>query len=462
MRTKPQMSQKTSNSTKADPVRSSRSFTQQHSHPVLQLQQQLGNQAVQRLLDSKRIHAKLTIGQPDDKYEQEADRVADQVMRMPDPAIQRDINDLDEDELEQGKIQTKPLATTITPAIQRLCPGCEEELQLQPTEEIEKEEEDEEKKRLQAKEMPGQTLDVSHELEGTINSLRSGGQVISSSDRNFFEPRFAQDFNQVRIHTDTRAAYVARSINAKAFTTGKNILFGAGEYSPNTSEGKRLLAHELTHVVQQTGLSFYPNLTTSRSEKIQRAVDPISAVGLGLAVFALVHSLAPYGSKGLSWSRNIAKAVHKWPPGKKPAMKHWIKNWTTRLLDISCISGLSSAWGMWMLSWNWNGADIDQAHAYKLGSSSWAGGSTGSELKLSFELSDASDSYESGGKAAMMCYINGSPLDPSGAGDIDFAGRILIFADGSSKRVGNLRITRGDKSDFTITNWGQGWKIKKD
>jgi hypothetical protein len=251
MRTKTQMSQKTSNSTKADPVRSSRSFTHQHSHPVLQLHQQLGNQAVQRLLQSGHIQAKLTVGQPNDKYEQEADRVADQIMRMPDPAIQREIKDLDEDELEQGKIQAKPLATTITPIIQRLCQGREEALQRQPTKEIEKDEEDEEKKRLQAKEMPGQTPDVSHELEGTINSLRGGGQALSPSDRNFFEPRFAQDFSQVRIHYDPTAAKVARSINAKAFTTGKNILFGAGEYSPNTSEGKRLLAHELTHVLQQ-------------------------------------------------------------------------------------------------------------------------------------------------------------------------------------------------------------------
>jgi len=240
----------------------------------------------------------------------------------------------------------------------------------------------------------------------------------------------------------------------------RDVVFGAGQYAPESSTGQRLMAHELAHVVQQTGLSLYPNLSTSRSEKIQRAIDPISAVGLGLAVFEIIRSLVPYGSKGLSWKRNIAKVVHKWPPGKRSAIKHMVKNWTASILSIDCISGLSGAWGLWGLKWNWNGADIDQAHAYNQFSSSWAGGSTGSELNLSLELSDASASYEKGGKAAMMCYINGS-LDPTGAGDIDFAGRILIFADGSSKRVGNLRITRGDKSDFTIKHWEKGWKIVK-
>jgi len=245
---------KTQDSARANPISSKRTTTPQFSHPILQLQQQLGNQAVQRLLQSRHIQAKLTIGAPNDKYEQEADRVADQVMRMPNPTVQREINELDEDELEQKKIQAKPLAATITPIIQRRCSGCEEEvLQREPTDELEKDEEDDKKKPLQAKEMPGQTPAVSHELEGTINSLRGGGQALLPSERKFFEPRFDQDFSQVRVHTNAEADVLNRDLNARAFTTGSDIFFRSGEYRPGNTNGRELLAHELTHVVQQRG-----------------------------------------------------------------------------------------------------------------------------------------------------------------------------------------------------------------
>jgi len=199
---------------------------------------------------------------------------------------------------------------------------------------------------------------------------------------------------------------------------------------------------------------------TQAGEEVQRVIDPISAAGLGLAVFGAAAGLTPYGSGGLNWSRNIAKAVHNWEKGKEPKPKDWVKDHEADLLEVDCVSGLSSAWGFWDLRWNYNGADIDQAHVFKYRSSSWSGGTTGSALTLSFEMKDASASYEKGGKAAIMCYISGF-LDPTGAGDIDFEGRVLIFADGTARRVGDLRITRGSKSDFTISNHGAGWKIKK-
>ncbi len=69
--------------------------------------------------------------------------------------------------------------------------------------------------------------------------------------RNYFESRFGQDFGQVRIHTDQGATRSAQAASARAFTFGKNVVFGAGEYAPDTAEGKKLLAHELTHVIQQ-------------------------------------------------------------------------------------------------------------------------------------------------------------------------------------------------------------------
>jgi hypothetical protein len=76
---------------------------------------------------------------------------------------------------------------------------------------------------------------------------------LPESERHFFEPRFGADFSQVRVHADGQAAEAARAVNARAFTLGRDVVFGGGEYQPRSSEGSRLLAHELTHVVQQNG-----------------------------------------------------------------------------------------------------------------------------------------------------------------------------------------------------------------
>ncbi len=182
------------------------------------LQQTLGNQAVRRLINSGTLQAKLTIGQPNDKYEQEADRVADRVMSMPEP--------------KQSLVQ------------RQASPEEEEDVQRQPGEEVEDE-------TIQRKGATPQSQTVSPTIESRIQSFKGGGQPLSKSTREYFEPRFNQDFSRVRIHEGSQAAETAKSINAKAFTTGKDVVFGAGQYSPGTSTGKRLLAHELTHVVQQ-------------------------------------------------------------------------------------------------------------------------------------------------------------------------------------------------------------------
>ena len=93
---------------------------------------------------------------------------------------------------------------------------------------------------------------ISPNIGAGIKSLRGSGQPLPDSVRGYFEPRFGSDFSRVRIHTDSRAAISAQSLNAKAYTLGQNIVFGNGEYSPERTSGKNLLAHELTHVVQQT------------------------------------------------------------------------------------------------------------------------------------------------------------------------------------------------------------------
>jgi len=196
---------------------------------ILYLQRTIGNQAVQRLIKSGALQAKLKIGQPGDVYEQEANRVADEVMKMPEPEIQRQVDEEEEEEI----LQTKPLVDQITPLVQRQV------------------EEEEEEEMLQAKSREDATSEVTNDLESQINVIKGGGQPLAESERAFYEPRFGADFSGVRVHTNARAANVARSVNARAFTLGHNVVFGTGEYSPDALTGRQLLAHELTHVIQQ-------------------------------------------------------------------------------------------------------------------------------------------------------------------------------------------------------------------
>ncbi|PPL00688.1 protein of unknown function [Parapedobacter indicus] len=146
---------------------------------------------------------KLTVNLPGDKYEQEADAMADQVMRM---------------------------------IVQRKCKHCEEE-----------------EKRIQRKGTDSATPAVDEGFESYVASLHGRGAVLSQSERDFFEPRFGYDFSNVRIHTGGDAAQSADRINALAYTAGTHIVFNTGQYRPGSENGKRLLAHELTHVVQQGG-----------------------------------------------------------------------------------------------------------------------------------------------------------------------------------------------------------------
>lgn len=92
-------------------------------------------------------------------------------------------------------------------------------------------------------------------LKADISSLRGAGMPLPQETRDFFEPRFGQDFRQVRVHTGAAAAETASSINARAYTIGQDIVFGPQHYDPTSHAGRLLLAHELTHVVQQGSAS---------------------------------------------------------------------------------------------------------------------------------------------------------------------------------------------------------------
>ena len=217
----------------------------------------LGNIAISA--SAAGVQPKLTIGQPGDKYEQEADSVAEQVMNMPAP-VQRQENGEEDVQMkpeiqrqeapeEEEEMQMKPLASNITPLIQRQEQPEEEEMQMKP--EIQKQEAPEEEEEVQAKSNGG-VADMEG-LETQLGNSKGGGSPLSEEAQSFMEPRFGTDFSGVRVHTDSSAVQMNQSIQAQAFTHGQDIYFNSGKYSPDTNEGKSLLAHELTHVVQQRG-----------------------------------------------------------------------------------------------------------------------------------------------------------------------------------------------------------------
>lgn len=159
------------------------------------------------------VQPKLVVGEVDDPLEHEADRVADRVMRMPDPAL---------------------AVSAGTSRISRKCEACEEE-------------------QLQAKPAGGSLSGSASATRGLHNPLGATGQPLDAATRQFFEPRFCRSFADVRIHADAPAHSSARQLGAHAYTIGRDIAFAAGRYAPHTPEGRRLLAHELTHVAQQSG-----------------------------------------------------------------------------------------------------------------------------------------------------------------------------------------------------------------
>ncbi|MFH7243513.1 MAG: DUF4157 domain-containing protein [Spirulina sp.] len=180
------------------------------------------------------IQPKLTIGAPNDRYEQEADRVASQVVQhinaptigpaTPSQSLQRE--DLPDDD----ELQMKPL-------LQReVDPDDDDELQM--------------KSALSAGVMEG---DVSPDLESAIQHARGSGQALAPDLQAKMGQAMGADFSQVRVHTDSQSDQLNRSIQAKAFTTGQDIFFRQGAYQPGNQGGQELIAHELTHVVQQGG-----------------------------------------------------------------------------------------------------------------------------------------------------------------------------------------------------------------
>ena len=157
----------------------------------------VGNQNIQKAFKAGRVMAKLKISQPGDPHEREADRIAAQVV---------------------SSSASKP--SRVYNAVSRNYSG-------------------------------GQSRNGI--TASKIRSMSNGGTTFSKNVRSFYEKRMGADFSNVQIHRGPKAEKMATSINARAFTHGSNVYFNKGEYQPQSTSGKRLIAHELTHVVQQQG-----------------------------------------------------------------------------------------------------------------------------------------------------------------------------------------------------------------
>lgn len=231
-------------------------------------QRMLGNQALMRRADAAAptiVQTKMVVGPAQDVHEQEADSVAEKVVNnIAASQVQRDG--------DEPEIQTKPVEVNMIrraesegeeeelqemrdPAmVQRESEGEEEEIQEKRDpallqRESEGEEEEIQEKRDAAGGAQGGV--VGEDVESQIRSQRGGGSAIPDETRSAMESGFGADFSGVRVHQGGGADSLNRSLSAKAFTSGNDIFFRSGEYDPGSKQGQQLLAHELTHVVQQ-------------------------------------------------------------------------------------------------------------------------------------------------------------------------------------------------------------------
>lgn len=259
------------------------------------------------------VQPKLKVGQPGDKYEQEADRVADEVMRKGDSQpffgsanpVQTKSNTI---------LQEESLAQNITPLVQ--CQEEEEEA-VQPKQEslftiqkaeeeeaqprlldsvIQKQEEEEETQMQPIEEeeemLQTQPLEEEEELqtkaetsiakksvssEDRINGTKGDGNSLDTKTRTQMESSFGAHFGGVKIHTDNSAVQLNKELGAQAFTRGNDIYFNEGKYNPDSQNGKKLLAHELTHTVQQGGSPVQPyiqrEVTSTTSLSTEKAIE---------------------------------------------------------------------------------------------------------------------------------------------------------------------------------------------
>ncbi len=252
------------------------------------------------------IQFKLSVGAVDDPLEHEADVMADTVMRMP---------------------MSGSFSSTQNRFIQRRCNHCEEEendgiAQRKPLVSF-----------IQKKENGKSEGPVNDAVSSQINATKGNGSGMDDQTQSFMESRFGTGFQDVRIHAGGYASELSQQLNAQAFTVGNDVYFNQGKYAPNTSEGKHLLAHELTHTIQQSG----------KLNKILRKVDEASVTAEFNAWADANTKAKNKDSKDFPW--NVWDFIRpqildaSMDPFPKPKDKAGIEKWNDNFTKAEIIGG---------------------------------------------------------------------------------------------------------------------------
>lgn len=205
--------------------------------------------------NSPQIQPKLSVNEPGDKYEQEADRMAERVMRMP---------------MDDGN---PPMISGVMGGVQRKCAACEAGGSTCSSCAAK-----EEKLGIQRKSDTNHPIQVSDTLASRLNQRKVGGLPLSPALNEQMSTAFQKDFSGVRLHTDAEAVSMSDELNAQAFTYGQDIYFNAGKFQPETREGRGLLGHELTHTVQQGGAIRRQPIDTALTSQVDVDELPIAQV----------------------------------------------------------------------------------------------------------------------------------------------------------------------------------------
>jgi hypothetical protein len=217
--------------------------------------------------DEPQLQMKLSVGSVNDPMEDEADRMADKVMRMPEePVIRRKCQDCGEEE----SVMRRPLSDAITPFVRAM--GEEGGVVSEPV------------------------------AEG-IHASRGRGDPMPADTRSFMENRFGEDFSKVRLHTGEEAERMSGDLNAQAFTVGNDIYFNSGRYSPVSAEGRQLLAHELTHTLQQKN-----NTQVNRKIKVDPGLE-LDTMGFTVSKTGDTYS-APRVTKSSVWNEIFSSLLN--------------------------------------------------------------------------------------------------------------------------------------------------------
>lgn len=255
----------------------------------------------------KSIQTKLNVNKPGDRFEKEADLTADRVMGM---------HATGEKEPEKSQL------TRVEPRLQR------------------KENEAGQHDELSGNRSREAAAPAMADVETTLRSKSGGGLAMPQQLRSFMEPRFGTDFANVRLHNDETSHKLNKSLNAKAFTFGNNIFFGSNQYEPTTQQGRHLLAHELTHVLQQSPAAAPQNQQTlQRSHFSETALARPSQTGSTMIQRGLLDGIAAGASAAAGVFDRIVSNVSRAIGAGVATAGQWIQNVAGRVG-----AGIENAW----------------------------------------------------------------------------------------------------------------------